>query len=300
MGRLSGVMLRLVRPDQDIDPGVYALIGAAAFSSGVTRMTISLSVIMLEITNDLQFLPPIMFSVMIAKWVGDIFTFPLYDVLLALKGIPFIDSEPPYCMEKMDAHDIMTKDVKMFPLVVSIGHIIETLKNCNHNGFPVIDTGDKGQSKTLKGLIIRRQLTVLLETKIWTKKFLPQANEFRRQMAREQKPIEVIEDNIDDHEKDYQLDLRPYMNCSPFSVTEEFYSIYAFRLFRSMGLRHLPVVDDNNQVKGIITRKDIIDSAIFKKSDEIQSRRQKQLQQQQQQQQQQIYERSVTGSVQSP
>ncbi len=55
------------------------------------------------------------------------------------------------------------------------------------------------------------------------------------------------------------LDLEPHMNRSPFSVHHDFQLSLAFRLFRSMGLRHLPVVDDGNQVVGIITRKDLID-----------------------------------------
>jgi H+/Cl- antiporter ClcA len=46
----------------DIEPGIYAVIGAASFLAGTSRMTISLSVIMLEITNDLSFLPPIMLA----------------------------------------------------------------------------------------------------------------------------------------------------------------------------------------------------------------------------------------------
>jgi CBS domain-containing protein len=30
----------------------------------------------------------------------------------------------------------------------------------------------------------------------------------------------------------------------------------AYNLFRKLGLRHLPVVDDCNRVRGILTRKD--------------------------------------------
>ena len=48
----------------------------------------------MEITNDIQFLLPIMVAIMIAKWVGDFATHPLYHALLELKCIPFLDSEP--------------------------------------------------------------------------------------------------------------------------------------------------------------------------------------------------------------
>ena len=48
----------------------------------------------MEMTNDVQFLLPIMAAIMIAKWVGDFFTHPLYHALLELKCIPFLDAEP--------------------------------------------------------------------------------------------------------------------------------------------------------------------------------------------------------------
>lgn len=54
-----------------------------------------------------------------------------------------------------------------------------------------------------------------------------------------------------------QVDLRPYMDESPFSVIESFSIQRAYTVFRSMGLRHLPVVDKCNKVVGILTRKDL-------------------------------------------
>jgi len=48
----------------------------------------------MELTNDIQFLLPIMVAIMISKWVGDFFTHPLYHALLELKCIPFLASEP--------------------------------------------------------------------------------------------------------------------------------------------------------------------------------------------------------------
>merc|ERR1711981_1017378 len=78
-----------------IDPGGFALIGAAAFFGGVSRLTISLTVIMMEITNDIRFLLPIMTAVLVAKLVADQLTHSLYHALLELKCIPFIGSDPP-------------------------------------------------------------------------------------------------------------------------------------------------------------------------------------------------------------
>ena len=70
--------------------------------------------------------------------------------------------------------------------------------------------------------------------------------------------LQAIENELTIRERNARMDLRPYMNRSPFSVHFDFHSVFCFRLFRSMGLRHLPVVNDSNEVVGIITRKDIV------------------------------------------
>lgn len=40
-----------------VDPGAFALIGAGAFMGGVTRLTISLAVIMMEVSHSMTTLP---------------------------------------------------------------------------------------------------------------------------------------------------------------------------------------------------------------------------------------------------
>ncbi|XP_076814299.1 chloride channel protein A-like [Clavelina lepadiformis] len=82
MGRIVGQLMVLVcgvhSPAEEpilawVDPGAMAVIGAAAFFGGVSRLTVSLTVIMLEITNDTSFLLPLMTAVITSKWVGDCF-----------------------------------------------------------------------------------------------------------------------------------------------------------------------------------------------------------------------------------
>ncbi|KAB5589136.1 ClC voltage-gated chloride channel protein [Ceratobasidium theobromae] len=54
-----------------VNPGVYAMIGAAATLSGVTRTTVSLAVIMFELTGTLTYVIPVMLSILVAKTVAD-------------------------------------------------------------------------------------------------------------------------------------------------------------------------------------------------------------------------------------
>ncbi len=79
----------------NFDVGTYSLLGAAAMLGGTTRMTISLTVILVEITNDIYYLLPIMLTVLLSKWVGDRFNSALYDAHVGLKSIPYLATKSP-------------------------------------------------------------------------------------------------------------------------------------------------------------------------------------------------------------
>ena len=75
-GRCIGELLRMGLGEQ-IQPGTYALIGAASMLSGVCRITITLTVILYETTDNLDLILPIMATVIVAKWVADMFNISL-------------------------------------------------------------------------------------------------------------------------------------------------------------------------------------------------------------------------------
>ena len=54
-----------------ITPGTYALLGAAAALSGVMRLTVTVVVIMFELTDTLTYVVPVMLAVLVAKTVAD-------------------------------------------------------------------------------------------------------------------------------------------------------------------------------------------------------------------------------------
>ena len=49
----------------------------------------------------------------------------------------------------------------------------------------------------------------------------------------------------------------PFMNPAPFSVMDVTPLTRVFRLYRAMGIRHLPVTNIENEVVGILTRKEL-------------------------------------------
>ena len=55
------------------------------------------------------------------------------------------------------------------------------------------------------------------------------------------------------------IDLAPYTDASALSVRDHFSLHRAYMIFRTMGLRHMIVTDGDNQVAGILTRRDLMD-----------------------------------------
>ena len=70
---LKFIYFDLYFPAQGTNIAKYILIGAACQLGGTVRMTISLTVIVIECTGDITFGIPIMISLIIAKWMGDFF-----------------------------------------------------------------------------------------------------------------------------------------------------------------------------------------------------------------------------------
>merc|ERR1719163_2739932 len=89
-----------------IHPGMYAMLGAAGVLGGVCRVTISLVVIMFELTGGLQLIVPFMVVCMLAKWVGDYFTIGIYDYIIIVRKYPFLH-EPDEVTYHSTAHDVM-------------------------------------------------------------------------------------------------------------------------------------------------------------------------------------------------
>nr|AFK44007.1 unknown [Medicago truncatula] len=66
------VVSRLFEPITQLDRGFFSLLGAASMLGGTMRMTVSICVILLELTNDLLLLPLVMLVLLISKSVADI------------------------------------------------------------------------------------------------------------------------------------------------------------------------------------------------------------------------------------
>ncbi|KAJ3601567.1 hypothetical protein NHX12_032535 [Muraenolepis orangiensis] len=267
-GRLIGILLPSITSSSSVniwaDPGKYALIGAAAQLGGIVRMTLSLTVIMIEATGNVTYGLPIMLVLMTAKLVGDYFEEGLYDIHIKLQSVPFVHSEPPATSHWLTAREVMSSPVTSFSRIEKVGTIVDLLSNTstNHNGFPVVVNHAAGDEPAkLCGLILRSQLIVLLKHKVFmelarsklTRRKL-QLKDFRDAYPRFP-PIQSI--HVSQDERECMMDLTEFMNPTPYTVPQETSLPRVYKLFRALGLRHLAVVDDSNRVVGLVTRKDL-------------------------------------------
>ncbi|XP_078001800.1 H(+)/Cl(-) exchange transporter 6 isoform X3 [Phascolarctos cinereus] len=340
-GRLVANVLKSYIGLGHIYSGTFALIGAAAFLGGVVRMTISLTVILIESTNEITYGLPIMITLMVAKWTGDFFNKGIYDIHVGLRGVPLLEWETQVEMDKLRANDIMEPNLTYVYPHTRIQSLVSILRTTVHHAFPVV-TENRGNEKefmkgnqlisnnikfkkssiltrageqrkrsqsmksypsselrnmcdehiateepaekedllqqmlerrytpypnlypdqspsedwtmeerfrplTFHGLILRSQLVTLLVRGVCYSESQSSASQPRLSYA------EMAEDYPrypDIHDLDLTLlnprmivDVTPYMNPSPFTVSPNTHVSQVFNLFRTMGLRHLPVVN---------------------------------------------------------
>lgn len=124
-GRFVGLGLVQVIGGSFKDPGIYAILGTAAFMAGLSRLTVSLCVILIEITNDLENLLPIMLVVFIARFIADAITHPMFDSQIEAKHIPFLEPDPAKEMKILMCKHIMAKKVKFLCEKDTIANILE-------------------------------------------------------------------------------------------------------------------------------------------------------------------------------
>ncbi|CAK9175124.1 unnamed protein product [Ilex paraguariensis] len=275
MGSAYGRMLGIAMGSYtNIDQGLYAVLGAASLMAGSMRMTVSLCVIFLELTNNLLLLPITMLVLLIAKTVGDCINPSIYEIILDLKGLPFLDAHPEPWMRNITVGDLA--DVKPPAVnlrgVETVGRIVDVLQNTTHNGFPVIDEevvppiGLATGATELHGLVLRAHLILVLKKK-W---FLQERRRTEDWEVREKFTwVELAERwwNIEEvavtkDEMEMYVDLHPLTNTTPYTVVESMSVAKAMVLFRQVGLRHMLIVPKYqaagvSPVVGILTRQDL-------------------------------------------
>lgn len=213
------------------------------------RMTVSLCVILLELTNNLLMLPLVMLELLISKTVADSFNRGVYDQIVTMKGLPYMEAHAEPYMRNLVAGDVVSGPLITFNGVEKVTNIIHALKLTKHNGFPVINEPPFCEAPELCGLVLRSHLLVLLKGKKFTKQRVMTGSDIMRRFKAHDfakaglgKGLKLEDLDINDEEMEMYVDLHPITNTSPYTVVETMSLAKAAILFRELGLRHLLVV----------------------------------------------------------
>jgi len=141
---------------------------------------------------------------------------------------------------------------------------MEVLTATTHNGFPVYRTNSDAKPRTYSGLVLKKNLIILLAEKKYNHHDLPTPQMLDWQhyisMSNRKWQLKEIADMLPprDQWKEYVIDLKPYIDRSHPLVVDTSSFSDAYRTFQTLGLRHLPVIDCDFQVVGILTRHDLL------------------------------------------
>ncbi|XP_017848125.1 chloride channel protein 2 isoform X2 [Drosophila busckii] len=183
-GRLSPIM-----------PGGYAVVGAAAFSGSVTH-TVSVAVIIFEMTGQITHVVPVMIAVLVANAVAALLQPSIYDSIILIKKLPYLPDLLPSSsgMYSIFVEDFMVRDVKYIWHGISYQKLKEVLKiNKTLRSLPLVDSPE---NMILLGSVQRYELIKIIEKHIGREKRMEVAQKWKKEaeeraLEEEMKKLEV-------------------------------------------------------------------------------------------------------------
>lgn len=138
-------------------PSIYALVGASSTLAGVTQVSVSLVVIMFELTGGLNHLLPTMFGILAAKMVCNIGGMEgIYDMHINIKRYPFLDTKH-HVSHTVAARVIMRPPRAIIPEKgATLGFLRQMMNDYSYYGFPIVR---KESDMILTGNIVRKELS---------------------------------------------------------------------------------------------------------------------------------------------
>ncbi|KAJ2905405.1 hypothetical protein MKZ38_005503 [Zalerion maritima] len=146
-----------------ITPGTYAFLGAAAALSGIMHITVSVVVIMFELTGALTYILPTMIVVGVTKAVSSLFPRKggIADRMIWFSGFPYLDNKEDHNFG-VPVSKVMTADVVALPAtgltLAEVSSLLSSPKK--YKGFPVIATDE---DRILLGYVGRTELRYALD-----------------------------------------------------------------------------------------------------------------------------------------
>ncbi|RDW90539.1 chloride channel protein [Aspergillus mulundensis] len=231
-----------------VTPGVYAMVAAGATMCGVTRLSVTLAVILFELTGSLDHVLPFSLAVLCAKWTADaIEPHSIYDFLTEMNSYPFLDNKLQ-TISDAELGDIVRPvrrsrliDITDSPLVPArelrskLQHLL--MAGELDSGLPILRDG------VLIGLIPAPDLEYALDSL---------DDEDRTSCLMAADTSSVMSDT--DDEDTLQVDFTRYIDPAPLALDIHSPIDLVYQCFVKLGLRYLCVLHDG-QYAGLVHKK---------------------------------------------
>lgn len=221
-------------------------------------MTISLAVIMFELTGELEFILPNMIGIMVAKWTADALEREgVYDLAQTVLGHPFLDLDHAMKLVQKDAHlveELIPPQQTMREITVDVpesGVVPRALMNEKLLQLRRRGLMDAGlvlvQKGMLQGYLAEGELEFGLETLAQT---------FSEGCLVRLLPV-AAGAGVFAHEQ--ELDMAHFVDRTPLTINARAPMEYAVEMFGKLGLRHLCVTEENTgRLVGVIIKKRLV------------------------------------------
>ena len=232
--------------EQCVVPGFYAIIGACAFLGGVTRMTVSLVVIMVELTGGLSYSVPLMCAALISKLVGDALVREgIYDAHIQLNNYPYLDVKADF-NDRTTASDVLENKQEKNELIalprdgLTLGELIPLVRTHKYNGYPIV--ASRGETSII-GFVLRRDLQLVIE---------------QRTLNNESSNLNTPVSFSRSIHQSNSIHLYRLLNHAPITITLDTPTATIIDMCRKLGAQKILITNDQGHLTGILTKKDII------------------------------------------
>jgi len=245
-----------------IIPGLYAMVGAAATLSGVTRTTVSLAVIMFELTDTLTYAVPVMLSVLVAKTVADALEPKgIYELVIELNQLPYLDAKHGYLWGHTQISDVTSRDVHVIRVdrintVKSLRGLLQHSATSDDDGFPILrrDVNDEGMR--MVGYIGVNELDHALNFIGLVDDNVEREVRFRTAFSYDpSSSISSLQELDQTLPVSDPYDFSPYMDKAPITMANNSPMEFLHQIFVKLGARYAIITDTDGLYEGIIDKK---------------------------------------------
>ncbi|KAJ6444299.1 voltage gated chloride channel [Purpureocillium lavendulum] len=254
----QSVFFSACKPDEPcITPGTYAFLGAGAALSGIMHITVSVVVIMFELTGALTYILPTMIVVGVTKAVSDLFgKGGIADRMIWFNGFPFLDNKEEHNFGVPVSHVMRTSIVSLPVNGMTLEEIEHLLADDKYQGFPIVEDAN---SKTLVGYIGRTELRYAIDR---LRREQPISGTAKCVFAPPPAlsavtPITPTVSVNTDSMSSTTLDFSRYVDGSPVTAHPRLPLETVLELFRKIGPRVI-LVEYHGKLTGLVTVKDCL------------------------------------------